>query len=105
MSPETNQHQLPDAPPINDATLISRSPTVLTADTEGEVLMMCVESGSYFSLNEVGSEIWRLLDPPCSFAELIDRLAADYDATRATIEEDVRTLLARLVAQDIVRLA
>jgi hypothetical protein len=105
MSSENSQ-QLPSGLlPVTDATLISRSPTVLTAEVDGEVLMMSIERGCYFSLNDVGYDIWRRLDPPCSFAELIDRLAADYDAARATIVEDVQALLSRLVAEDIVRVA
>jgi hypothetical protein len=100
-----NTNQFSDGrPPVTDATLISRSPNVLTAEVDGEVLMLSIERGRYFCLNDVGSDIWRQLDAPCSFAELIDRLTADYDATRATIAEDVQALLSRMVAEDIVRL-
>jgi Coenzyme PQQ synthesis protein D (PqqD) len=104
MSSENSQ-QLPSGLPVTDATLISRSPTVLTAEVDGEVLMMSIERGCYFSLNDVGYDIWRRLDPPCSFADLIDSLAADYDTPRATIMEDVQALLSRMVAEDIVRVA
>ena len=92
-------------PPITDATLISRSPTVLTAEVDGEILMMSIERGCYFSANDVGLDIWRRLDPPCSFADLIDGLAADYDAAKAIIVEDVRALLNRMLTEDIVRVA
>src|SRR5262245_7492334 len=104
MSLENSQH-LSGGPQVTDATLIFRSPAVLTAEVDGKVLMMSIERGCYFSLNDVGYDIWRRLDPPCSFAELIDRLAADYDAARATIVEDVQALLSRMVAEDIVRVA
>jgi len=78
---------------------------VLTAEVDGEILMMSIERGCYFSANDVGLDIWRRLDPPCSFADLIDGLAADYDATKATIVEDVRALLNRMLTEDIVRVA
>ena len=105
MASENGQYLSDDLRSITDVTLISRSPTVLTAEVDGEVLMLCIERGFYFSLNEVGGDIWRRLVSPCSVAELIDGLAADYDATRATIEEDVQTLLRQMAAEDIVRLA
>jgi Coenzyme PQQ synthesis protein D (PqqD) len=105
MSSENSPQPPVSFPPITDATLISRSPTVLTAEVDGEILMMSIEHGCYFSVNDVGLDIWRRLDPPCSFADLIDELAADYDASRATIVEDVRALLSRMLAEDIVRLA
>jgi hypothetical protein len=90
---------------IEDATVISRSPSVLTAEVDGEVVMMSIQHGRYFGLDDIGSDIWRRIEPPCSFAELIDRLAADYDADRATIAADVHGLLGRMAEQDVVRLA
>jgi hypothetical protein len=90
---------------IADATVISRSPSVLTAEVDGEVVMMSIEQGRYFGLDDIGSDIWKRLEPPCSFAALIDKLVADYDADRATIAADVQTMLARMVEQDVVRLS
>jgi Coenzyme PQQ synthesis protein D (PqqD) len=91
-------------PVIGDATVISRSTSVLTAEVEGEVVMMSIEQGCYFGLDDIGSDIWHRIEPPCSFATLIDRLAADYEADRATIAADVQALLGRMAAQDVVRL-
>jgi Coenzyme PQQ synthesis protein D (PqqD) len=90
---------------IGDATMISRSPSVVTAEVDGEIVMMSIEQGRYFGLDDIGSDIWKRIEPPCSFATLIDRLAADYEADRATIAADVRSLLGRMVEQDVVRLA
>ncbi len=94
-----------EAARVEDATIISRSPSVLTAEVDGEIVMMSIERGRYFGLDDIGSDIWKRLDPPCSFGELIDRLAIDYDADRATIAADVRALLGRMAEQDVVRLA
>ena len=90
---------------VVDASLISRNSSVLAAEVDGEIVMMSIEQGRYFGLDDIGSDIWKRIDPPCSFADLIDRLAADYDADRATIAADVRELLSRMVAHDVVRLA
>src|SRR5580704_18683471 len=90
---------------IADATIISRSPSVITAEVDGEVVMMSIEQGQYFGLDDIGSDIWKRLDAPCAFADLIDRLAADYDADRANIADDVRALLERMAERDVVRLA
>ncbi len=89
---------------IVDATVVSRSPSVLTAEVDGEIVMMSIEQGHYFGLDRIGSDIWKRIDPPCSFAALIDGLATDYEADRATIITDVKTLLDHMVERDIVRL-
>ena len=90
---------------IADATMIARSPSVLTAEVDGEIVMMSIERGHYFGLDDIGSDIWKRIEPPCSFAALVDRLVADYDADRAIIASDVQALLARMAEQDIVRFA
>jgi hypothetical protein len=90
---------------ITDATVISRSPSVLTAEVDGEIVMMSIEQGRYFGLDDIGSDIWKRIEPPCSFATLIDGLAADYEADRAAIAADVQVLLDRMAEQDVVRLA
>ena len=91
-------------PLIADTTRVSRSPSVLAAEVDGEVVMMSIEKGRYFGLDDIGSDIWKRIETPCSFGELIDRLKADYDADRATIADDVRALLLGMAAQDVVRL-
>ena len=102
--PEENAQSVALRPAIVDATIISRSPSVLTAEVDGEVVMMSIEQGRYFGLDDIGSDIWRRIEPPCSFAALIDRLACDYDTDRTTIAADVQALLDRMAAQDVVRL-
>lgn len=89
---------------ITDATMISRSPSVTAAEVNGEIVMMSIEQGRYFGLDRVGTDIWNQLDPPCTFAALIDHLLAVYDVDRSTIVADTRELLARMAQLDVVRL-
>ena len=84
---------------ITDLTVIFRSPAVLAAEVEGEIVMMSIERGSYYGLDNIGSDIWKRIEQPCSFAALIDGLVADYDADRTTITVDVRLLLDQKIFQ------
>ena len=59
---------------IADTTIISRSPSVITAEVDGEVVMMSIEQGQYFGLDDIGSDIWKRLEQPCPFSALIDGL-------------------------------
>jgi|SRR5580704_5602317 hypothetical protein len=100
--PEQSSSQ--PASTIVDATIVSRSSSVQTAEIDGEIVMMSIEQGHYFGLDHIGSDIWKRIEPPCSFATLIDVLAAYYEADRATIVSDVQRLLGHMVKYDIVRL-
>jgi Coenzyme PQQ synthesis protein D (PqqD) len=90
---------------ITETTTIARSPAVLAAEVDGEIVMMSIEQGRYFGLDDIGSDIWKRIEQPCSFAALVDALAADYEADRGTIAADVTALLTRMAEQDVVRLA
>jgi hypothetical protein len=88
---------------IAGTTVLSRSPSVVTADVEGEIMMMSIVHGRYWNLDDVGTDIWKRIEPPCTFDALVDALAAEYDAERATIAADVQALLQRMLAEDVVR--
>jgi hypothetical protein len=88
----------------SEFTVISRSPWVLAAEVDGEVVMMSIEEGLYFGLDDIGSDIWKRIESPCTFGELVDRLVADYDADRETIASDLRALLLRMTEHDVVKL-
>jgi len=47
---------------IDDATIILRNLSVLTAEVDGEIVMMSIEQGRYFGLDDIGSDIWKRLD-------------------------------------------
>lgn len=90
---------------IADKTVISRSPAVLVAEVDGEIVMMSIEKGRYYGLDDIGSDIWKRIEPPCSFAALVEALAAEYDADQATIKADVTAMLTQMAEQDVVRFA
>jgi hypothetical protein len=90
--------------PIVDTTLVSRNRSILTAEVGAETAMMSLEQDRYFGLDDIGGDIWRRLQVPRTFGDLIDELMGDYDASRATITEDVRKILMEMAAHDLVKL-
>jgi hypothetical protein len=77
-------------------TIIQRRADALTADVAGELVLMSVEQGKYFGLDEVGTDIWHRIEQPIAVGRLCASLAVDYLADAATIERDVVALLERL---------
>lgn len=91
-------------PIIEDSTLITRNAAIMATPVRDEMIMMSVESGRYFGLDDIGRDIWNRLEKPCRFADLVDGLAADYAGDRAAIAEDVRKLLVDMAAHQVLRL-
>ncbi len=48
------------------------------------------------TLNEVGGEIWKMLDEVETEEEIVDRLLEDYDVQREELQQDVREFLDKL---------
>ena len=74
----------------------------LASEIGGEVVLMNLERGYYYSLDDIGSEIWRSLEQPVSVASLCQSLAAKYHAESATVSSDVLAFLNNLHEQELI---
>lgn len=61
---------------IEDDTIVRRGSLFLTAGVGDETVMMNSNTGRYFGLDDIGSDIWRRLETPLSFGALVDALTA-----------------------------
>jgi hypothetical protein len=78
------------------------SPDVVFRDLDGEAVILDIASGTYFGLNAVGTRVWRMIEGGRNAAEVVDAIAAEYDADRATIASDVKRLLDELSARNLI---
>ena len=81
---------------MNVKNAVQRSERVLCQRADETVVLLALDSGEYFSLDEVGGRIWELCDGTRSAEEITVVLASEYDATREEIERDVIELLTEL---------
>ncbi len=82
-----------------------RNDSLLSAEVDGALVMMDVNSGKYFHLDPVGSRIWAMIDGPTAVSDVCDRLLGAYDGELGQIQADVLAYFARLEAADLVRRA
>ncbi|MGA2047176.1 MAG: PqqD family protein [Terracidiphilus sp.] len=74
----------------------------LASEVGGEVVLMNFELGRYYSLDDIGSEIWRTLEQPVSVGSLCKSLAVKYRCDLETVTADVLVLLNQLLEQELV---
>lgn len=75
---------------------VRRAEGLLTAEVDGELLMMSVEQGRYFNLNGVGARIWELLAAPATVDGLVAALTDDYDVAPDQARLEVERFLSAL---------
>lgn len=80
-----------------------RTPQVRATTRGDETVLLDVERGRYYSLNDVGSRIWALVCEGVPFGEIVDRVCAEYDVSRERGERDADVLIRQLLAESLVR--
>jgi len=75
----------------------------LHTQVDGEAVIMNMETGSYFGLNTVATDIWNILEKPVTIQALLDQIVSEYDVDRAKCEEETLPLLDRMNELNIIR--
>ena len=85
----------------SDSTVVSTGRSV-SADLGEEVILLHLENGVYFGLENVGARIWKLLQKPVRVGEIERALREEYDVGPEKCHEEVVGLLNKLVDQSLV---
>ena len=72
---------------ISTEIIISQIEEIVASDIDGEIVMMSIENGEYYGLDEIGSRIWELIEKPVKVSNLIDTLLERFDVDRETCEK------------------
>jgi hypothetical protein len=78
------------------------SPHAACASVDGGAVLLHMETKRYYSLNETGALIWRLLQQRTEPAEILRRIVATYSVGLAEAERAFARLLGELRAESLV---
>ena len=87
---------------LTDQSRIVAGKDQVSRDLAGEMAILNLEDGVYYSLNPVGASVWHLIQEPRTFAALRDALLDEYDVEAIRLESDLRTLLAQLAENGLI---
>jgi hypothetical protein len=89
---------------LNGETRAMATTRQLSCEVGSEVVLLQLDDGKYFGLNEVGAEVWRLLSAPRSLKDVVDAVVEAFEVERGECEADVLELIAELHARRLVLL-
>ncbi len=72
---------------------------------DGEAVLMSVENGKYYKLDDIGTRIWSLIETPAAIDSLCEQLSGEFQVERGDCERDVLLLLDRLLKDQLIRVA
>jgi hypothetical protein len=79
-----------------------RSPQVIHETVQGEVVIVNLETGHYYSLAGTGERIWAAVDRAESVREILAEIHACYDDTGDHLEETVQSFLNELEREGLI---
>jgi hypothetical protein len=77
-------------------TIVNQSKNIDATDLNGEKVMMNLDMGKYFALNEVGSRIWEIIHEPITAQGVIDILLQEYEVEYEICKKNVLEFIGRL---------
>lgn len=74
-------------------------------EVEGEAVLLDLESSYYFSLNETGTHIWRLIEKGTPESAIVASILDEWDVDQAEAERTVTAFFDSLVSEGLATYA
>ncbi len=87
---------------MNLSDCLTHSEHVIAQRSGSDLVLFHMESGNYYSLNELGATIWELIDGRRPILEVTRVLETEFDAPPELILADCRELIASLLENDLL---
>ena len=80
-----------------------RAGQFLEGEVDGEIVALDIAGGKCFGFNSVASSVWRALESPRAFWDLVGTLQAEFEVSFDQCSLELRELLADMVKRGLVR--
>jgi hypothetical protein len=75
---------------------------VLIQRAAGTLVLLDLEGGQYFALDEVSARVWELCDGEHGITTIVEAISAEYEAPVETIREDVVAFLEEMLDENLL---
>jgi hypothetical protein len=86
-----------------DAMRIERNDEIAWSELDDEIVLLDIEAGNYYSLNEVSAFIWKIADGT-TVKQIVDSVTSEYDVDRSQARDDVLRLLGELSEKNLLHI-
>ena len=89
---------------IGIESIVVRDSEPIATTLDEQVVMLSVRANAYFGLNDVGSEIWNMIEQPRRVGDICQELASAYDVTSEEVAHEVAAFLEGLLERGLVQI-
>ncbi len=87
---------------IGPDTIIQRRNDLLFNEIDGEVVMLSIENGEYYGMDQVGSRIWQLLEFPMNLNQITHILLEEYNTSKHQCSIDSKKFIDKLIDKNLI---
>jgi hypothetical protein len=80
----------------------AHAPKVIAQKAKDLLVLLDLDTGEYYSLDEVGTRIWELCDGARTVSDIARCISEEFDASGESVEQDVLTFFQQLSQDDLV---
>ena len=77
---------------------------VTARQIDAEKVILNLDSGHFFTLNEVGAFLWNSIDGHRNLEAIFEGMVGEYDVAEMTAREDLGQIVAELVKEKLIEL-
>jgi hypothetical protein len=77
--------------------IVSASLHQVSANLGSESVVLELQAGTYFGVNDVGTAIWNVLQQPCRVTDVIAHIVNNYEVSADQAEAEILGFLQQLV--------
>ena len=87
---------------INGDRLKINEPNVVHENIDGETVILNLDSGNYYSIVDVGADIWNYIEKGAPVIEIMPLILENYECSRGDEENDVNSFITQLQQEGLV---
>lgn len=100
----TNNFTLPETFSLSSKIRAVKEQVLSEIASETEAILFHVQSGSYYTLNEVGTFIWTLIQEPQTIADLYNLIISEYAVSPEVCLDDLLIVLEELSTKKLIEI-
>jgi sensor histidine kinase YesM len=80
------------------------SENIIWREVSDEAVLLNVDTSNYYTLNTIGTEVWKMLCDKKKIEDVVSAMNKKYDEPEEKIARDVRSLLKELQEEKLIRM-
>jgi hypothetical protein len=87
---------------INNKSIVRKKEEIVTAQLDGNAVMMSIDNGKYYGMNEIGTVIWDTIEKPVGVEQLVHILADQFYVSKERCQTEVIAFLTKLYNENLI---